>query len=88
MIPLTSCPHSRFEVEGLLVVVEGGGQEAQLVHGATQVVVRLLAAAAQVEVRVEEGAGLGEEKTRIQISIQPVCWCLRIFPFQDTVYCV
>ena len=38
--------------------MEGGGQEAELVHGAAQVVVRLLAAAPQVEVRVEKGAGL------------------------------
>ena len=63
-IPLT-WSHGRLEVECLLVVVQCGGQEAQLVHGAAQVVVRLLAAAPQVEVRVEEGASLEKNKHNI-----------------------
>ena len=47
--------------------MESGGQEAQLVHGAAQIVVGLLAAAPQVQVRVEEGAGLEVIKTPLQI---------------------
>ncbi len=52
--------HGR-QVERLLVVVRGGGQQPQLVHGPAQVVVRLLAAAAKQQVLVQKGASLEEK---------------------------
>ena len=57
------------DLQTLLVIVKGCGQETQLVHGPAEIIVNLLAVSSEAPVCVEEGAGLHHQTVLLSAEL-------------------